>query len=128
MSGSRSTKYQPHGRDKLSPQMMQLMYNMWNWGLERKILLSAKHLPGKQDYVADKESRTQGDSSEWKLKPLVFRQLMEQIGPCQVYLFASRLTVQLEIYMSWKPDPGAVATDALSHGIRPRGMPSCLSH
>ena len=97
-----------------SPQMMQLTYDMWNWSLEREILLSAEHLPGKQNYVADQESRTQGDSSEWKLKPSVFKQLMEQLGPCQIDLFASRLTAQLKTYMSWRPDPGAVATDALS--------------
>ena len=55
-----------------------------------------------------------GVSSEWKLNPAVFRALMAQLGPCTVDLFASRLTAQLEMYMSWKPDPGAVATDALS--------------
>ena len=76
--------------------------------------MSAEHLPGKQNYIADQESRTQGDSSEWKLKPSVFKQLMEQLGPCQIDRFASRLTAQLKTYMSWRPDPGAVATDALS--------------
>ena len=97
-----------------SLQLMQLTSQFWNWSLERDILISAEHLPGRQNQIADQESRMQGDSSEWKLKPVVFWRLMEQLGPCQIDLFASRLTKQLEKYMSWKPDPGAVATDALS--------------
>ena len=97
-----------------SQRMTKLTHILWYWSLGRMILLSAEHLPGKLNQVADLESRRQGDSSEWKLKPGVFRQLMEQMGPCQMNLFASCLTAQLEIYVSWRPDPGAVTTDALS--------------
>ena len=97
-----------------SPQMMQLTHRLWNWSLERRILLSAEHLPGRLNQIADRESRMHGDSSEWKLSPLVFRQIMKQMGACQIDLFASRLTAQLDTYMSWRPDPGAVATDALA--------------
>jgi len=97
-----------------SPQMMQLTYDLWNWSLQRNILLSAEHLPGRLNHVADQESRMQGDSSDWKLSPRVFNQLMKQMGPCEIDLFASRLTAQLPTYMSWRPDPEAVATDALA--------------
>lgn len=84
-----------------SRQMMRLTYDLWNWNLERKILLSVEHLPGKLNQV---ESSMYSDSSEWKLKPLVFRQLMEQMGPCQIDLLASHLTTQLEVYMSRRPE------------------------
>ena len=39
---------------------------------------------------------------------------MQILSPCQVDLFASRISTQLPKYMSWKPDPGAIATDVLS--------------
>ena len=97
-----------------SPLMMELTHKIWNWSLERKILLSAEHLPGKQNQIADLESRMEGDSSEWKLAPAVFHSIMEQLGDCQIDLFASRLTAQMGKYMSWRPDPGAVAVDALA--------------
>ena len=109
-----SRQYDSHVLYQHSLQLMQLTSQFWNWSLERDILISAEHLPGRQNQIADQESRMQGDSSEWKLKPVVFWRLMEQLGPCQIDLFASRLTTQLEKYMSWKLDLGAVATDALS--------------
>lgn len=32
----------------------------------------------------------------------------------EIDLFASRLTAQFPLYMSWKPDPGSAAIDALN--------------
>ena len=93
---------------------MKLTSQIWTWCLERKVHLSAEHLPGKFNQIADQESRMLTDSSERKLSPAIFRNLMMQLGPCTVDLFASRLTAQLANYMNWKPDPGAVATDAQS--------------
>ena len=97
-----------------SSTLMNLTYEMWSWCLQREIFLSAEHLPGKLNLIADQESRSRADSSEWKLDPIIFQQIMRILGPCHVDLFASRLTAQLPAYMSWKPDPGSVATDAMS--------------
>lgn len=63
---------------------------------------------------ADEESRSLGDSSDWKLKPEIFQQRNLLWGPLEIDLFASRLTNQLPRYVSWKPDPRAEATDAFS--------------
>ena len=63
---------------------------------------------------ADWESRHCLDSSEWKLAPRVFRKICLILGQPDIDLFASRLSHQLQNYMSWKPDPGSRATDALS--------------
>ena len=95
--------------------LMDLTAQIWSWSIARKILISAEHLPGRLNTIVDQESRLVKDSSEWKLDPNVFQQVMSTLGPCQVNLFASRLTAQLPAYMSWRPDPGAIATDALSH-------------
>ena len=87
-----------------SKKLMEITSQIWNWSLRRRIFLSAEHLPGVQNVDADL------DSSEWKLDPSIFQQIMQILGPCQVDLFASRISAQLP---SWKPDPGAIATDAL---------------
>ena len=43
----------------------------------------------------------------------IFRSLMQVRGPCALYLFANRLNAQLTQFYSWRPDPMALATDAL---------------
>jgi hypothetical protein len=37
-----------------------------------------------------------------------------RLGPLEVDLFASRLTHQLRTYVSWRPDPMAMAMDAFT--------------
>ncbi len=51
---------------------------------------------------------------DWMLHPLVFKELNRRFGPMQVDLFASRLTSQLAHFVSWRPDPDAMATDTFS--------------
>ena len=46
-----------------------------------------------------------GHNSVQEIKTLIF-------GHCSIYLFASRLNNQLKRYVSWRPDPFSVATDA----------------
>ncbi len=58
-------------------------------------------------------SRHFHDSSNWKLCPEVFRALMRIRGPCAKDLFADRLNAQLPQFFSWRPDPMALASDAL---------------
>ena len=51
---------------------------------------------------------------EWKLQSSIFQATMMPLGPCTVDHFASRLNNQLPLYMSWRPDPYAMATDAFT--------------
>ena len=46
------------------------------------------------------------------LNPVIFNQIQLQMGPLEIYLFASRLTKQLSKFYSWRPDPEAQGTDA----------------
>ena len=62
--------------------------------------------------VADRESRSMQDRSNWKLDVNIFRRIKEIFGPLEVDLFASRLTHQCRCYFSWRPDPFAEVTDA----------------
>ena len=89
---------------------------IWLWALERNIWLSAVHVPGVLNVEADMASRTKYDcESEWQLNRQIFDRLNDKFGPFQVDLFASRLNAQCPIYFAWRPDPGAIAIDALSH-------------
>ena len=96
-----------------SRDLCQLALRMWNWCIDRHITISAEHLPGSQNQVADKESRSKADSSEWALDSHIFEQLMDKRGPCTVDLFASRLSAKLPTYYSWRSDPEATAVNAL---------------
>ena len=60
--------------------------------------------------MAVEESRVLKD---WMLCPRVFRKVSYQLGPLEeVDLFASRLSTQLPTFVSWRPDPEAMAMDA----------------
>ena len=64
--------------------------------------------------IADAESRKGVDRSEWKLNPLIFREICKQFQfQPLIDLFASRHSYQLTPFMSWKADPYALAVDAM---------------
>ena len=96
----------------VSPQLTTLAKTLWMWALQRDITLTAQHIPGVSNIVADTESRTVRDRTDWKLSPEIFSQINQIFGPLEVDLFASRLTHQLPCYFSWRLDPLAEATDA----------------
>ena len=64
--------------------------------------------------TADGESRTLQSSGEWMLERSICHRVMQALGPCSVDLFATRLNNQLERYVSWRPDPFAIATDTFT--------------
>ena len=86
--------------------------HLWHWCLEKEILLSAQHLPGVANTMADQESRQIEASTEWMLHREVFHWIQQTLGRCQTDLFATRLNHQLDSYISWRPDPFAQETDA----------------
>ncbi len=94
-----------------SSQLFQLTLAIWEWCEKKRIFLIAQHIPGKTNTTADIESRTTRDWNDCKLKTSVIRLL---ITDCQVDLFASRLSHQLDQYVSWRPDPQALHTDAFT--------------
>ena len=97
-----------------SPILASLVFDIWQWCLQRQIHLSAQHIPGAHNIAADQESRVDRDSSDWKLDPDVFAQINLVWGPFEVDFFAAQLTNQLPRFVSWRPDPEAEATDAFT--------------
>ena len=94
-----------------SPELMALIMELWTWCLSRNIYIQAEHLPGVQNCLADKASRTCIDSTDWKIQPKLIKQFLVDRD---TDLFATRLTHQLPRYVSWHPDPKAIAADAFS--------------
>ena len=99
-----------------SKPLCQLALALWEWCIQRNLFLVAEHLPGQQNVLADHESRSLRDQCGWMINPQLFCQIQDQLGPCQIDLFASRLTRQLPMarYYSWRIDPEAEATDAFT--------------
>ena len=97
-----------------SNSLSDLTVEIWNWCINHLIIIHAEHLPGVQNIQADWESRHARDSSDWKLDRKIFLCLVERLGTFSINLFASRTNNQLPVYCSWKPDPAAMAIDALS--------------
>lgn len=96
----------------VSKELVDLAKNLWMWYLERNIHTTAQHLPGVQNEIADAESQTMIDRSDWKLNPVIFYRIANLFGPIEVDMFASRLTTQCPVFFSWQPDPYAAATNA----------------
>ena len=94
-----------------SPQLVKLTLELRKWCLQKSILITAQHLPGKLNNAVDRESREFCDSSEWEIDPQVIQPFLRR---CSVDLFASRLTALLPTYASWIPDPGATGSGAMT--------------
>ncbi|XP_065185818.1 uncharacterized protein LOC135816551 [Sycon ciliatum] len=93
----------------------QLAREIWDWAYARRLFLVAVHVPGASNTTADYLSRhLLVDSSDWKLDSDLFHLIVTHEGLLLCDLFASRHNSQLPQYVSWYPDPDAVAVDALS--------------
>ena len=99
-----------------SPCLLALTLELWQWCLERNIMISAQHVPGKLNSIAESESRVFNDSSEWKIDPQTISPFLKG---CEIDLFASRLSAQLPQYVSWRPDPRRCVDNGLG---TPQGL------
>ena len=102
---------------------------------DRNMVISAVHVPGKWNRIADGKSRIFHDSIEWMPDHNLFKQITRHLELPVVDLFASRVNHQIPEFVSWRPEPGAIATDAfnipwdfpLSYLFPPfRLIPMCL--
>ena len=87
---------------------------IWNFGTENNLWISAAHMPCKDNIEADQQSRILQDATEWKLHPELFQKIVDKFGKPDIDLFASRINRQLKSYVSWHPEPEAMAVNAFS--------------
>ena len=109
-----AVSYLNHAGGTKSQALSDLAIAIWEWCLQRKIYLSAIHIPGIANKTPDGLSRQKLESTEWMLDSSVFRQIVAVYQQPQVDLFASHHNHQLPNYFSWIPDPRAMETDAFS--------------
>ena len=95
-------------------RLTSLALEMWNFAADRNLTLSAVYVPGEENQIADKKSRVFKDSLEWMLHPAVFQALQNEVGCFSINLFATRVNHQVPAFVIWRPEPGAVATDAFN--------------
>ena len=53
---------------------------VWEWCIDRDIWLTASHIPGKLNVIADRASMAFDESKEWKRDAAVYVQLMLHFG------------------------------------------------
>ena len=96
-------------------ELNELNKEIWSWCIHRGIWLTLAHIPGKTNIVADRESRQHRRELEWTLNQELYEEGIRRMSvKPNIDLFASRLNYRLKPYVSYKPDPGAVAVDAFT--------------
>lgn len=96
------------------PQLLDIIEQIFAWTEGRRVTLSAAHIQGVHNVEADLASRVFNVDTEWMISPHVFHKLCVLFSKPKVDLFASRINAQLPNYVSWRPDPHALAVDAFS--------------
>ena len=69
---------------------------LWLSAISRNIHLSAEHVPGSENLLADRASRIFDENTEWQLGITVVSELARNFGPFDIDLLASRLNSQCE--------------------------------
>ena len=90
-----------------------LAKKIWLWAMSKHIWLSATHIPGSEN-KADFESRHYSDNVEWMLNKNAAQNIMSLWDRPEIDMFASRLSKQLDRYVSWRADPDAEFVDAFT--------------
>ena len=95
-------------------ELDKLARDIWFWCLERKIHLSAAHVPGVSNTEADEMSRKFNDDLEWSIREETFKVIVSKFPKLDIDLFTSRLNFKLKQYVSLRPEPDDYAVDAFS--------------
>ena len=110
----------------------QLVKDIWLWCMEHNVWLTAVHIPGAENIDADLQSRVFNTNTEWTLNKPIFAAAISKLGVSpNIDLFASRLNFQIQPYVSFHPDPGAIAINAFHLSWKPYLsyiFPPFLSH
>ena len=92
-----------------------LVKQLWEQCIARHIWVSVAHIPGRDNLVADFDSRRNEKASEWMLDSQCLAKALKdlQYTP-NIDLFASRLNRQFANYVSYRSDRQALSIDAFS--------------
>ena len=88
---------------------------LWEWCLDNNMWLTTSHIPGKENFLADAESRKSRKETEWTLDRGIFHEAVKKIHvEPQIDLFASTFNYQLRSFVAYQPDLEAMAINAFS--------------
>lgn len=85
---------------------------IWQWCESRNIWLYASYISSSENKEADAESRRK--DTEYELNAEAYAKITERFGVPDIDLFASRINAKCPLYISWVPDPDAIAVDAFT--------------
>ena len=93
----------------------EIIENTCLFCVKNKIWITAAHIPGAENVIADYESRKSYKDAEWMLNSEIFQKVIKHLKFIpDLDFFASRLNTLLPKYISYKPDPYAYLTNAFS--------------
>lgn len=95
---------------------------LWDFCLERGIILKATYVPGINLVEADFLSRMKNKDSELRLLQEDFARIQENFGTPEVDLFATRFNHLVDKFVTLHPDPKALGSDAFSMDWRTLGL------
>ena len=96
-----------------SREINSLVTEIWDFCIRNNIWITVAHIPGKQNVVADFESRRGHNDTEWALDQTVYDQATKSLDvKPSIDLFASRLNYKCKPYVAFRPDPEAQAINA----------------
>ena len=97
-----------------SPDCNNITKQIWMWCRENAMWISVSHIPEIMNTKADVLSRQFNDRTQWKLSPDIFHKVTDRLLKPDIDLFASRLNFQMKPFISWGPDPEALAINAFT--------------
>ena len=74
--------------------------------------VSAAYTPGIQNSDGDSFYRNFNESIEWILSTHLFQKISSMLGHPSLDPVGSHINHQIDRYISWKPHPKSIATDA----------------
>lgn len=95
-------------------KLNNLSKEIWSWCEERNIFIYATYIASKDNTVADMESRSVAIDTEYCLNMQYFQKIVFEFGNPTIDLFASNINSKCTKFISWRKDPGAIASDAFS--------------
>ena len=98
-------------RGTRSQHLTALALDIWCYVPDRNMVISAIHVSGTWNHIADGKSRIFHDSIECMLDYSLFKQITKHLGLPIVDLFAFQVNHQMPEFVSWRLEPGVIATD-----------------
>ena len=101
-----------------SRNLCSLALQLLRWCHDHQVSVTAIHLAGEKNCLADSLSRHFVSQTEWELDRAVVRRLFLLWTHPTMDLFANEHNHQTLVYCSWRPDPQAYQLDAMTMSWR----------